>query len=109
MSLPVIIKRDEECLPGLLTLYAYSGDLESVAGMIEYTCRMREAFTIDVFIHNSMHYDLQTKQLCTLQDGVPKDCRKVKCDSGVIMDNIANSGTYKLYSRWENGTVRIFV
>ncbi len=109
LSLPVLIKRDDEFLAGFIRLSIYDGDLESVSGLIEYVCKKGTESNLDTFIDLPMKYDDQQKTLCMTNSDGTESCRKISCDSEVVMTDITNPGRYRLVGFWRDGRVNIIV
>jgi len=109
ISLPVMVKRGNEFLAGFIRLSVYDGDLESVSGLIEYVCRKGTESNLDTFIDLPMRYDDATKTLCMTNPDKTESCRKISCDSEIVMDEVKNPGRYRLVGYWKDGKVNIVV
>ncbi|MBN2102240.1 MAG: VWA domain-containing protein [Candidatus Aenigmarchaeota archaeon] len=107
ISLPVMVKRGNEFLAGFIRLSVYDGDLESVSGLIEYVCRKGTESNLDTFIDLPMSYDDGNKMLCMTNPDGTESCRKINCDSEVVMNDVKNPGRYKLIGYWKDGKVNI--
>ncbi len=108
LSLPVAVKKGDELLAGFLKLDAYQGDLETVAGLIEYVCITKESSEAEIFIDAPMWYDGVKREIC--QEGESgKACRRIGCAKyNIEMDEIKNKGRYKIRGVLDGYTVRIF-
>ena len=109
ISLPVLVKREGEFLAGFIRLSVYDGDLESVSGLIEYVCNKGTESNLDTFIDLPMSYDDNIKMLCMTNPDKTQSCRRIICDSEIVMNDITNPGRYRMIGYWKDGKVNIVV
>ncbi|NOX71671.1 MAG: VWA domain-containing protein [Candidatus Micrarchaeota archaeon] len=109
MSFPVAVKNGTNIFSGLLKITGYEGDLETIAGLIDYACAVKKEAIIDTFIDSQMTFNNERKQLCMKDSEGHNICRKVSCDEDIVMDDITNKGRYKIVAKWSDEKVVVLV
>ncbi|MFH1433015.1 MAG: hypothetical protein ABIG84_07410 [archaeon] len=101
-TIPIAIRHsDKEINPGNIKITTFAGDLERVAGFIDYTCmtgrRGYATYSDSKTFHINHPILLENNTLCLVL-GKEKMCRELYCE--VFFDGIQMDGEYKISAKY---------
>lgn len=108
VSIPVVIRYDQSTfLPGTMRITLVNGKLERLIGFIEETCFTEKESVLTLYLNYPVRLRNGNKMCMEFKSG--EKCQKLACEKTIIFDGIERPGNYKLYSRHENGVLKILV
>ncbi|VVB66393.1 Uncharacterised protein [Candidatus Gugararchaeum adminiculabundum] len=92
---PVIVDYDGADAPGKLSISVASGELERVAGAIDYACASGKDSNLNIVVKNRLY--LKAGELC-VDYGDAQSCRRIECGKIVEMPDLL-PGTHSITVR----------
>lgn len=107
ISMPIAIRYgDRDVRPGMMRVKVVEGELESIAGTIDWTCQMMKmdrlkSFSVTIHTSHGITYDKNNNKLCLLTKD--KVCKVMSCP--LDFKELKTSGDYILTIKYSNGVL----
>ena len=108
-SLPIAVRySDQLTRPGIMQIHLVSGELESIAGILDWSCQLFKnggltSYSTTITTNYPLTYFPTTNQLCSISD--TPACRTMWCP--MSFENIGSSGQYVLKVTYSNGILNV--
>lgn len=107
VSIPVAIKiSDKRIEPGSIKLTLFKGQLESLAGLIDWVCTV--GISMEKKLYISYPVRLEGREICMENLG-QKFCRKLTCRLRIYFPEIKTPGFYNIFVRKIGGVVEVVI